>query len=145
MRSICNAIHYLNLKVLFFSDLTEIPATDFFIFWFFLKWGRGLILDSLETNRSIYGTWNKRTEDKVRQDASEGLYNSIIFHLQEWSNILPCEPPTGGGLDCHPSAPSQTVLCLSGSCATCILSKHKLRGTHTIRREPQAPRSQPLV
>lgn len=42
-----------------------------------------MILDSLETNRSIYGTWNKRTEDKVRQDASEGLYNSIIFHLQE--------------------------------------------------------------
>lgn len=130
MRSICNAIHYLKLKVLFFLSHNRNPC-----------------------NRHFCGVWFciplKETElfivPETREENRRQLYK---MHLQVHilcdipSHILPHEPPSHcGGLHCHPSAPSQTVLCqyLYGSRAKGFLSRCKLGGTHTSRREPEAP------
>lgn len=132
MRSICNAIHYLKLKVLFFFfwAITEIPAKDFF-------GGVWFCIPLKETELFIV---NGTREENRRQGHTRCIWRFIypvIFHLQRWSHI----PSHCGRLHCHPSAPSQPVLCqyLYGSRATGFLSRCKLGGTHTSRRKPQAP------
>lgn len=138
MRSICNAIHYLKLKVLFFWALTEIPATDFYFG-----------LDSaFPWNKQNY--WLCLEQENRRQGHTRCIWRftqlhnlpspTVIQHWTPWASHC-------GGLHCHPSAPSQTMLCqyLYGSCATCIPPGRKLGGTHPIRREPRDLMSQLVV
>lgn len=53
----------------------------------------------------FYCAWDKRIEEKTIQDASKSSRNSIISHLQQWPNSLPCESPTMVGCTDVPLVP----------------------------------------
>lgn len=97
----------------------------------------GLILHASEITRMIYCAWDKRIEDKTIQDASRGSHNSIISHLQQWHNSLPCEPPTAVGCTDVPLVPPSCALPIL-AWLTCHLHPTKTQTGGNLYRQERA-------